>query len=403
MGTQKQEVWTTAKTSSGQLLQRHEFYAAMRVVSLAQSGETTLTRKRLRETATNEIPMAQLKSAPKPFIENSKGKKPPPQPPSKPATAVKDLGDNKVNAKDAEKKGVSIVMKKAKRGTNGGSKTGNSSNCGSLSQDKKETQEFRKVEKHEFNTKTGNAKVLTTTKKGKMSRSKQRARSDNDQSMTTSSDDTKNVDGSDSGSEGYNESGANIRGRTRGDESDGNASSNGHRSRRNINGSEKPASDKNGNASDGGCESNYSNNSTSSTSSSTKGENGGKHNDEKRSRADSNAGSSSGSDFASDEDSRSSKNCGGEPPKACSFEKSLMSSESSSNSDSHSDSHSNDCGSERTSSCDGNEGGDPFGMTEKARLRYQVIDFYYLFVSSLLFFFRVAKATSVLLDGTILK
>lgn len=51
----------------------------MRVVALAQSGESTLTRERIQETATDEIPMPTLRGAPRPSIETSQGIRPPPQ------------------------------------------------------------------------------------------------------------------------------------------------------------------------------------------------------------------------------------------------------------------------------------------------------------------------------------
>lgn len=54
----------------------------MRVVALAQGGEATLTRKRVRETATDVVLMAKLKGDPKPPLETSKGKTPPPSPTS---------------------------------------------------------------------------------------------------------------------------------------------------------------------------------------------------------------------------------------------------------------------------------------------------------------------------------
>lgn len=64
-------------TSGQASLEPKEFYVAMRVVALAQSGESTLTRNKLQETATDTIPMATFKGCPKPPIEKSQGKKPP--------------------------------------------------------------------------------------------------------------------------------------------------------------------------------------------------------------------------------------------------------------------------------------------------------------------------------------
>lgn len=364
LSTQKQKVWATAKTSSGQLLQRHEFYVAMRVVSLAQSGETTLNRKRLKETATNELPMAQLKGAPKPSIENSKGRKLPPQPPPKPATAVKDLAASKINAKGVKMTEGGTSTGKGKQGPKGVKKTYNDNNCGSPSKDREESPGSRKEGKHRVTTTTGETNVPTTTKPGKTSDPKQRARFESGCSMATSSDDTKSDDGSDSGSEAHSESD--------GDESDGDAASEGRRNGKIAGGSKNPASDDNGNASDGGSESSH------SSSSSSRGKSGGKHNGENGSYVDSNAGSSSGSDSASDDDSRGSEDGDGEPaPESSSVEKGLKSSgTSSSNSDSNSGSHSDDCGPETASCSSGTEGDDPFRMTEKARIRYHVSDSY---------------------------
>lgn len=69
-----------ANASGETLLDRNEFYVAMRIVALAQSGESTLTRERIQETATDEIPMPILRGAPRPPIESSQGIRPPPQP-----------------------------------------------------------------------------------------------------------------------------------------------------------------------------------------------------------------------------------------------------------------------------------------------------------------------------------
>lgn len=77
-------------TSPGKAsLEPKAFYVAMRAVALAQSGESTLNRKRLRETATDTIPMATFKGCPKPPIENSQGKKPPPRAPQNKASKKK--------------------------------------------------------------------------------------------------------------------------------------------------------------------------------------------------------------------------------------------------------------------------------------------------------------------------
>lgn len=70
-----QDVWSVASLPGQATLGRNEFYVVMRLVALAQSGETTLTRQRVRQTATKSIPVATFKGAPQPSIKNSTGKK----------------------------------------------------------------------------------------------------------------------------------------------------------------------------------------------------------------------------------------------------------------------------------------------------------------------------------------
>lgn len=70
-----QSVWSLSISPVQTTLQRNDFYVAMRAVALAQSGEDTLTRERVRETATNAVAIATFKGGEKPPIKISKGKK----------------------------------------------------------------------------------------------------------------------------------------------------------------------------------------------------------------------------------------------------------------------------------------------------------------------------------------
>lgn len=68
-------MWSLAIPPGQTTLQRNEFYVAMRVVALAQSGEDTLTPERVRQTATDAVKIAAFKGGGKPPISSSKGKK----------------------------------------------------------------------------------------------------------------------------------------------------------------------------------------------------------------------------------------------------------------------------------------------------------------------------------------
>lgn len=70
-----QNVWSVANSPGQAELQRHEFYVAMRTVALAQGGEATLTRQRVRETAEDSIAIATFKGMPTPPLKCSTGKK----------------------------------------------------------------------------------------------------------------------------------------------------------------------------------------------------------------------------------------------------------------------------------------------------------------------------------------
>ncbi|CAN0248639.1 unnamed protein product [Ectocarpus sp. 12 AP-2014] len=73
--TQLKDVWSLACSPGQAVLQRQGFYVAMRAVALAQSGDSTVTRERVRETATDSIAMATFKGIPLASFKYSKGKK----------------------------------------------------------------------------------------------------------------------------------------------------------------------------------------------------------------------------------------------------------------------------------------------------------------------------------------
>ncbi|CBN78671.1 conserved unknown protein [Ectocarpus siliculosus] len=73
--TQLKDVWFVACSPGQAVLQRQGFYVAMRAVALAQSGDSTVTRERVRETATDSIAMATFKGIPAASVKYSKGKK----------------------------------------------------------------------------------------------------------------------------------------------------------------------------------------------------------------------------------------------------------------------------------------------------------------------------------------
>lgn len=68
-------MWSVSNSPGQALLQRNEFYVAMRAVALAQSGEAQITSDRLRETATDSIAIATFKGIPQAPIKASKGRK----------------------------------------------------------------------------------------------------------------------------------------------------------------------------------------------------------------------------------------------------------------------------------------------------------------------------------------
>lgn len=68
-------VWSVAISPGQAVLQRQDFYVAMRAVSMAQSGEVKISRERVRETATNPIGVSTFKGMPAPPFKLSKGKK----------------------------------------------------------------------------------------------------------------------------------------------------------------------------------------------------------------------------------------------------------------------------------------------------------------------------------------
>lgn len=117
---QTKDVWCAATASGQASLEPKDFYVAVRAVALAQSGESTLTRKRLRETATDIIPMATFKGCPKPTIEKSQGKKPPSRAPQH--NPSKKKGNSGKESAPAAGKARPGSIKKAK-GAYAGDKT----------------------------------------------------------------------------------------------------------------------------------------------------------------------------------------------------------------------------------------------------------------------------------------
>ncbi|CAM9611224.1 unnamed protein product [Scytosiphon promiscuus] len=74
--TQLKNVWSVAISPGQAVLQRQDFYVAMRAVALAQNGEVTISRERIRATATDSIGVSTFKGMPAPPFKFSKGKKP---------------------------------------------------------------------------------------------------------------------------------------------------------------------------------------------------------------------------------------------------------------------------------------------------------------------------------------
>ncbi|CAM9096601.1 unnamed protein product, partial [Chrysoparadoxa australica] len=76
-----QKIWSCANSSGDEFLQMDEFMVAMRLIAIAQDDSSApLTKQHLWETATDPITMPALKGAPKPSIQISQGKQPPPLP-----------------------------------------------------------------------------------------------------------------------------------------------------------------------------------------------------------------------------------------------------------------------------------------------------------------------------------
>eukprot|EP00903_Cladosiphon_okamuranus_P014972 g13857.t1 len=73
---QLKDVWSVSNSPGQTVLQRQEFYVAMRAVALTQSGEASLTRQKIRETSIKPITMPTFKGMPAPPMKLSKGKKP---------------------------------------------------------------------------------------------------------------------------------------------------------------------------------------------------------------------------------------------------------------------------------------------------------------------------------------
>ncbi|CAM9215021.1 unnamed protein product [Ectocarpus sp. 4 AP-2014] len=73
--THLKDVWSVACSPGQAVLQRQDFYVAMRAVALAQNGDSTVNRETVRETATDSIAMATFKGMPAASVKYSKGKK----------------------------------------------------------------------------------------------------------------------------------------------------------------------------------------------------------------------------------------------------------------------------------------------------------------------------------------
>ncbi|CAM9710852.1 unnamed protein product [Ectocarpus fasciculatus] len=126
---QLKDVWSVACSPGQAVLQRQDFYVAMRAVALAQSGGSTITRARVRETATDSIAMATFKGMPAAPVKYSKGKKQSSkkeklakQKPTTPATTKNSTGPKKSAASTlASTKttaGQKIVLKNGNPGNN---------------------------------------------------------------------------------------------------------------------------------------------------------------------------------------------------------------------------------------------------------------------------------------------
>lgn len=135
------------------MLQRQDFYVAMRAVALAQSGDSTITRERVRETATDSIAMATFKGMPAAPVKYSKGKK---QNPNKEKLAKQEPATPATKNSTGPKKNAASPHASAK--TTAGKKTalkegnpGNNVKTKGAKSDKRDTKSAQASEKKHNN------------------------------------------------------------------------------------------------------------------------------------------------------------------------------------------------------------------------------------------------------------
>lgn len=186
-------MWSVAVSPGQAALRPNEFYIAMRAVALAQSGEASLTRERLRETATNSVAVAKFKGLPEPPISSSNGKKQPPLPKQTAVVSKKTKGATK----------GAVATAKSKKDENGAAHPGDAgANTAGRNKDRALEASATAIKKTKSNKEGDNTKSLPA--EAKIKRGSQKRRDGNDSGSLSSSavDSESDEDASLSGGDG---------------------------------------------------------------------------------------------------------------------------------------------------------------------------------------------------------